>query len=55
MKITDNGHGFSISRQQTQGMGLKNMKARARKLGARIAIASAPGKGTHVTVSIPRD
>ena len=32
LQVIDNGRGFSPSRRQTQGMGLQNMRARARKL-----------------------
>ena len=34
-------------------MGLKNMRARARKLRGRLVITSALNKGTTVTLSIP--
>jgi PAS domain S-box-containing protein len=53
LEITDNGRGFSLAGRHSLGMGLKNMRARARKLRGRIAISSAPNKGTTVTLSIP--
>ena len=53
LEISDNGRGFSLARRGTQGMGLKNMRARGRKLRGRIAISSAPNKGTTVTLTIP--
>ena len=53
LEIADNGRGFSIRGRRRLGMGLKNMRARARKLRGRIAITSAPNKGTTVTLSIP--
>jgi len=49
----DNGRGFLPSRRQTQGMGLQNMRARARKLRGRIAITSVLTQGTTVTLTIP--
>ena len=53
LEISDNGRGFSLARRGTPGMGLKNMRARGRKLRGRIAISSAPNKGTTVTLTIP--
>jgi signal transduction histidine kinase len=53
LQVIDNGRGFSRSRRQTQGMGLQNMRARARKLRGRIAITSVLTQGTTVTLTIP--
>jgi PAS domain S-box-containing protein len=53
LEITDNGQGFLPTHRRTQGMGLQNMRARARKLRGRIAITSALRKGTTVTLTIP--
>ncbi len=53
LQVIDNGRGFSPSRRQTQGMGLQNMRARARKLRGRIAITSVLTHGTTVTLTIP--
>jgi PAS domain S-box-containing protein len=53
LQVTDNGCGFSPSRRQTPGMGLQNMRARARKLRGRIAITSVLTQGTTVTLTIP--
>lgn len=53
LQVSDNGLGFSPSRRQTQGMGLQNMQARARKLRGRLAITSVLTKGTTVTLTIP--
>ncbi len=53
LEIADNGKGFEITRRRTRGMGLKNMRARARKLGGRVAVASAPNKGTRVILTFP--
>ena len=52
LEVTDNGYGFSTARR-AQGMGLQNMRARARKLRGRIAITSVLGQGTTVTLTIP--
>jgi signal transduction histidine kinase len=53
LEIGDNGHGFSPAQRRTNGMGLQNMRARARKLRGRIAITSVLGQGTTVTLTIP--
>jgi PAS domain S-box-containing protein len=53
LEITDNGQGFLPAPRRTQGMGLQNMRARARKLRGRIAITSVFKKGTTVTLTIP--
>ena len=51
--IEDDGRGFDTSRQAS-GQGLSNMRARAQRIGARLRIQSHPGKGTSVTLSLPR-
>jgi signal transduction histidine kinase len=53
LEISDNGQGFSAAPRRAQGMGLENMRARARKLRARIAITSVLEQGTTVTLTIP--
>jgi PAS domain S-box-containing protein len=53
LEISDNGHGFAPVQRRTQGMGLQNMRARARKLRGRIAITSVLKQGTTVTLTIP--
>jgi hypothetical protein len=52
MRIADNGKGF-IENGNGEGNGLQNMKARAEEIGARLAIESRPGKGTHILLSVP--
>ncbi|HEU4503857.1 MAG TPA: PAS domain S-box protein [Nitrospira sp.] len=53
LEVIDNGHGFSPGHRRAQGMGLQNMRARARKLRGRIAITSVLTQGTTVTLTIP--
>jgi PAS domain S-box-containing protein len=53
LEVIDNGHGFSPAQRRAQGMGLQNMRARARKLRGRIAITSILRQGTTVTLTIP--
>jgi signal transduction histidine kinase len=49
--VQDDGRGFPD--QAPRGYGLRNMRDRARLLGGEIAIASQPGHGTIVTLTIP--
>lgn len=51
MEVTDDGHGFDQGAAAI-GLGLKTMRERAEKLGGVLAIHSAPGAGTRVTVSL---
>ena len=53
LTIMDNGCGFAANRRRAQGLGLKNMRARARKLHARISISSSPRRGTVVSLTMP--
>lgn len=52
--ISDNGHGFDLSGMHGVGHGLANMAARARKIGGRLAIRSAPRRGTRIIVDLPQ-
>ncbi len=51
MSIRDFGLGISPSAEQ--GYGLKNMRDRARLLGAELSIETTPAKGTVVSLSMP--
>ncbi|MBI3357143.1 MAG: PAS domain S-box protein [Nitrospirae bacterium] len=53
LAIWDDGIGFASERRRHRGHGLANMAARAKKILARFTLASAPGKGTCVTVEVP--
>lgn len=50
--VRDDGVGFDASVQR-RGLGLENLRLRARALGGRVAIESAPGQGTSVTFQLP--
>jgi signal transduction histidine kinase len=54
ISIEDDGCGFDPS-QRPAGLGLANMRARAQRIGARVRIHTSPGRGTDVTISVPRD
>jgi signal transduction histidine kinase len=54
LQIKDNGSGISTARlEQTEGLGLTNMRQRASELGGRFEIQTAPGLGTTVIVTVP--
>jgi signal transduction histidine kinase len=50
--IRDDGQGFDVQHTQ-KGMGLANIRERARHIDGRVVIESEPGKGTTVQVAIP--
>jgi len=51
--ITDNGNGFvQAAISPYNGNGIRNMKSRAMEIGGSFRIASRPGKGTEIEVSI---
>ncbi len=53
-EIEDNGKGFDMATlSEHTGLGLANMRERARDLGGTLAIHSAPGQGTKIEVTIP--
>ena len=53
LDVRDWGVGFSPQNIEEQHFGLQGIRERARLLGGRVTIESAPGKGTHVAVELP--
>lgn len=53
IEVSDDGGGFDPGTIQRQHYGLENMRARAAHMAGTLAIDSAPGKGTHIELSIP--
>ena len=51
--IEDDGSGFEPALVEGRGEGLKNMAARASKLGARFEVRSQAGQGTQLVFDIP--
>jgi signal transduction histidine kinase len=53
--VRDDGRGFSPRRLRSDGLnhGVVGMRERAKLLGGRLQISSAPGKGTRVTARVP--
>jgi len=54
MEIFDDGCGFD-PRGEHSGMGLVSMRERAEALNGEVVIESAPGRGTHISVTLPVD
>ncbi|HMR92854.1 MAG TPA: PAS domain S-box protein [Chitinophagaceae bacterium] len=52
MRIQDNGKGFDASEPGRRTLGLLGMRERTADIGGRYQIASEPGKGTIVTVTL---
>jgi hypothetical protein len=52
VRIEDDGKGFDAS-AATSGLGLRNMRSRAERLGAELLVESIPGKGTCVRLLVP--
>lgn len=54
LKIVDDGVGFDLNRiDEHSGLGLRNVRHRARIHGGDVYIDTAPGKGTCLTISLP--
>lgn len=51
-EVADDGIGFDTTAPSKRGMGLHHINARARKLGGRAQVVSAPSRGTRVVVEI---
>ncbi len=52
LEVADDGRGFARN-GGTSGLGLEGMAERARLVGGELAIDSAPGAGTRVTLRVP--
>ncbi len=50
--IMDNGKGFAMESDPVAGNGLVNMAARMENIGGSFSLASEPGKGTRISLSI---
>jgi two-component system nitrate/nitrite sensor histidine kinase NarX len=53
--VRDDGCGFNASSDDASGdhVGLRIMRERAQRIGARLDVRSQPGKGTEVALSVP--
>lgn len=55
--VRDDGRGFDLEALDEEGgmhVGVTIMRERAYRIGARLELASAPGRGTHVILRLPR-
>jgi two-component system sensor histidine kinase DegS len=50
--VQDDGIGYD-TQLATHGMGLKNMRLRADRLGGKLMMISLPGKGTQMSLEVP--
>jgi two-component system NarL family sensor kinase len=53
LTVADGGAGFRTRGARLRGFGLSGIEGRARSVGGRATIRSAPGRGTAVIVSVP--
>ena len=57
IQVKDNGVGFDSSTlslvENNNGYGLYNVRQRIEQIGGQFAVASAPGRGTSITVTLP--
>ncbi len=53
LEVVDNGSGFDASTLREGGMGLRNLRSRAERLGGSFEIAGATGGGTKVSWEVP--
>ncbi len=54
LEVVDDGIGFEPQTVTVQGRGLRNMAARAERLGGKIAVRSRLGRGTRIVLHIPK-
>ncbi len=52
LTVCDNGIGFETA-NVTEGFGLKSLRDRAEKIGAKLDLSSCEGQGTKITLSVP--
>jgi signal transduction histidine kinase len=56
LRVKDSGEGFdSHPAEPAEGLGLANMRERARLVGGRMIVSSLPSKGTRIEVIVPMD
>ena len=54
LRVRDDGRGFDAEKSFPGHLGLRSMRERAASVGGVVAISSAPGHGTEVTIRVPR-
>jgi signal transduction histidine kinase len=53
LTVRDDGSGIAESHGRSSGIGLVSMRERATALGGQLRIASIPGRGTTIEVTLP--
>lgn len=53
LQYSDNGIGFDQHSNESRGLGLKNIKNRAKIIGAQHQLSTAPGQGFELLLSMP--
>lgn len=54
IQIMDQGNGFDRAQQEHSGVGLFSMEERSNSIGGKLTIDSKPGKGTTITLCLPK-
>jgi PAS domain S-box-containing protein len=54
LEVNDDGNGFDVKSVDQGGLGLRNMRDRTLKMDGKFKIASRAGKGTQISVTVPR-
>ncbi|GAB4487230.1 MAG: hypothetical protein OHK0019_01990 [Saprospiraceae bacterium] len=54
LTVEDDGQGFQFADTQKDGIGLSNIRTRVEVLHGKIHLDSSPGKGTFVSIEIPK-
>ena len=52
--VRDNGRGFRLPDRTVSGHGLDGMRGRVESAGGQLSVASEPGKGTQIAVTLPK-
>jgi signal transduction histidine kinase len=52
MQLSDDGRGFDVSKKDSLGIGLQNMKKRTEMIGGQFELESS-NSGTHLTIKLP--
>ncbi|HUI89651.1 MAG TPA: histidine kinase N-terminal 7TM domain-containing protein [Anaerolineales bacterium] len=55
LRIQDDGVGFETKKVDRGGMGLRNMHERALQINGKLQVASKPGQGTKIIITVGRD
>lgn len=55
LQVSDDGQGFLMASRPAGRVGLRSMEHRAKELGGKLQVRSRPGKGTRVSIQVPRD